>query len=403
MVKENYILNSNRMKYLLLLYDLKDTELLDKLNSNKRKITVDILTDRLYNHKEVNLAFLKKLDKIFGKGLVWYISERDIDAKESSIFLRKDKFNSDLNFSARKIINQFEEQKLDIQLLSKLINYNLDRELDQYSIYNNVKNVKDEIIAKFTEKTEELISKKEIKLRIINDRDYLEKLIRIIESFNVFVFEFIEHKKTKEKSNFSGFFMKPNVIVIKRQQKYMRREIFTLMHEFAHYLIATEEIDELEDNKLNKSNIENWCNDFAFDFLINDYYTEFNNLTLANKENNYYEEEINELYIKTHLSKTAFYTRLLKEKKISTDDYNEIYSKIQESIDKEEIDKKLKDQAIAELTKQDKVKHFGVQKPIQSNLFADILRFNYFEGNIDKGKICKYLKIKGEKFDDFIY
>jgi len=391
------------MKYLLLLYDLKDTELLDKLNSNKRKITVDILTDRLYNHKEVNLAFLKKLDKIFGKGLVWYISERDIDAKESSIFLRKDKFNSDLNFSARKIINQFEEQKLDIQLLSKLINYNLDRELDQYSIYNNVKNVKDEIIAKFTEKTEELISKKEIKLRIINDRDYLEKLIRIIESFNVFVFEFIEHKKTKEKSNFSGFFMKPNVIVIKRQQKYMRREIFTLMHEFAHYLIATEEIDELEDNKLNKSNIENWCNDFAFDFLINDYYTEFNNLTLANKENNYYEEEINELYIKTHLSKTAFYTRLLKEKKISTDDYNEIYSKIQESIDKEEIDKKLKDQAIAELTKQDKVKHFGVQKPIQSNLFADILRFNYFEGNIDKGKICKYLKIKGEKFDDFIY
>ena len=403
MVKENYILNSNRMKYLLLLYDLKDTELLDKLNSNKRKITVDILTDRLYNHKEVNLAFLKKLDKIFGKGLVWYISERDIDAKESSIFLRKDKFNSDLNFSARKIINQFEEQKLDIQLLSKLINYNLDRELDQYSIYNNVKNVKDEIIAKFTEKTEELISKKEIKLRIINDRDYLEKLIRIIESFNVFVFEFIEHKKTKEKSNFSGFFMKPNVIVIKRQQKYMRREIFTLMHEFAHYLIATEEIDELEDNKLNKSNIENWCNDFAFDFLINDYYTEFNNLTLANKENNYYEEEINELYIKTHLSKTAFYTRLLKEKKISTDDYNEIYSKIQESIDKEEIDKKLKDQAIAELTKQDKVKHFGVQKPIQSNLFADILKFNYFEGNIDKGKICKYLKIKGEKFDDFIY
>jgi len=391
------------MKYLLLLYDIKDTELLDKLNSNKRKITVDILTDRLYNHKEVNLAFLKKLDKIFGKGLVWYISERDIDAKESSIFLRKDKFNSDLNFSARKIINQIEEQKLDIQLLSKLINYNLDRELDQYSIYNNVKNVKDEIIAKFTEKTEELISKKEIKLRIINDRDYLEKLIRIIESFNVFVFEFIEHKKTKEKSNFSGFFMKPNVIVIKRQQKYMRREIFTLMHEFAHYLIATEEIDELEDNKLNKSNIENWCNDFAFDFLINDYYTEFNNLTLANKENNYYEEEINELYIKTHLSKTAFYTRLLKEKKISTDDYNEIYSKIQESIDKEEIDKKLKDQAIAELTKQDKVKHFGVQKPIQSNLFADILRFNYFEGNIDKGKICKYLKIKGEKFDDFIY
>ncbi len=403
MVKENYILNSNRMHYLLHLYNLKDNELLDKLNSGKKKITLDILNDRLFNKKEVNLSFLKKLDKLFDKGLVWYISDRDIDAKGSSIFLRKDKFNSDLNFSARRIINKFEEQKLDVQLLSKLINYNLDRQIDNYSTSNNVKDVKNKIIEMFNNKTEELILKKAIKPKIITERDYLERLIRVIESFNVFVFEFIEHKKTKEKSNFSGFFMKPNVIVIKRQQKYLRREIFTLMHEFAHYLISTEEIDELEENKHSKSDIENWCNDFAFDFLVNDYYNEFNDLILANKDNNYYDAEINELYAKTYLSKIAFYTRLLKENKISHIDYNNIYSKILESMNKEEADKKLKEQAIAELTKQDKIKHFGVQKPIQSNLFVDILRFNYFEGNIDQGKICKYLKIKGEKFNDYIY
>ena len=403
MIKELYVLNSNRMSYLLHLYNLKDYELLDKLNSGKKKITLDLLNDSLFNKKEVNLSFLKKLDKVFDKGLVWYISKRDIDAKGSSIFLRKDKFNSDLNFSARRIINRFEEQKLDVQLLSKLINYNLDRQMDNYSTSNNVKDVNREIIEKFNSKTEELISKKAIKPKIVTDRDYLERLIRVIESFNIFVFEFIEHKKTKEKSNFSGFFMKPNVIVIKRQQKYLRREIFTLMHEFAHYLISTEEIDELEDNNPGKSDIENWCNDFAFDFLVNDYYKEFNDLTLANKDNNYYEEEINVLYAKTYLSKTSFYTRLLKENKISHIDYNTIYSKIQESINKEEVDKKLKEQAIAELTKQETVKHFGVQKPIQSNLFVDILRFNYFEGNIDQGKVCKYLKIKGEKFNDYIY
>jgi len=402
MIKEKYTINSNRINYLLKLYNLKDQELLDKLYTGKKKISLDLLNDRLFKQKEVDLSFLKKLDKLFNKGLVWYISKREIDAKGSSIFLRKDKFNSDLNFNARKIINKFEEQKLDVQLLGKLINYNLNRQFNKYSISNNIKDVKEEIIKKFNNKTEELISKKIIKPIIKTEKEYLERLIRIIESFNIFVFEFIEHKRTKEKSNFSGFFIKPNVIVIKRQ-KYLRREIFTLMHEFAHYLISTEEIDQLEDNNQNTSDIENWCNDFAFNFLINDYYKEFNDLILANKENNYYEEEINDLYSKTYLSKTAFYTRLLKESKISSFDYNNIYSKIQESINKEEQDKKLKEQETLEITKQDKVKHFGISKPIQSNLFVEILRFNYFEGNIDQGKICKYLKIKGEKFNDFIY
>lgn len=410
MKKETYILNPNRIKYILQLYNLKDNELLDKLNSGKKKITLDILTDRLYNNKEIDLQFLKKLDTIFGKGLVWYISERDIDAKESSIFLRKDKFNSDLNFSARKIINRFEEQKLDVQLLSKLINYNLDRKIDRFSTTDDVGLVKSKIIEEFEEKEKELIEKNIIKPKANNDREYLERLIRIIESFNVFVFEFIEHKRTKDKSNFSGFFMKPNVIVIKRQQKYMRREIFTLLHEFAHYLINSEEIDEISEksteistHKNNATDIEEWCNNFAFKILINNNEEDFNNLTFANKENNYYKEEINELYKRTYLSKAAYYTRLYKEKKISNFDYNAIYSEILDAINKEEAEKKLKELQNAELSKVDKKAHFGAPKPIQSNLFVDILRFNYFDGNIDQGKICKYLKIKGEKFNDYIY
>jgi len=410
MKKDTYILNPNRIKYILQLYNLKDNELLDKFNSGKKKITLDILNDCLYNAKEVNLSFLKKLDRIFGKGLVWYISDRDIDAKESSIFLRKDKFSSDLNFHARKIINTFEEQKLDVQLLSKLINYNLDRQLDKFSIADDVNLVKSKITTKFEEVEKNLIFKKTLKPKAINDREYLERLIRIIESFNVFVFEFIEHKKTKDKSNFSGFFMKPNVIVIKRQQKYMRREIFTLLHEFAHYLISYEEIDEINDAPNNLENhtnnttaVEEWCNNFAFKVLINNNEDEFESLIFANKENNYYEEEISNLCKKTYISKTAYYTRLYKEKKISNFDYNIIYSKIVDAINKDENEKKLKEQERSELFKQDRVLHFGVQKPIQSNLFIDILRFNYFDGNIDQGKVCKYLKIKGDKFNEYIY
>jgi Zn-dependent peptidase ImmA (M78 family) len=38
------------------------------------------------------------------------------------------------------------------------------------------------------------------------------------------------HNK-KEKANISVFYLSPNVIVLKRNQKFLKREIFTLAHE----------------------------------------------------------------------------------------------------------------------------------------------------------------------------
>ncbi|MFX4971243.1 ImmA/IrrE family metallo-endopeptidase, partial [Acinetobacter baumannii] len=54
---------------------------------------------------------------------------------------------------------------------------------------------------------------------------------------NILVFEFIETHNKKEKANINGFYLTPNVIVLKRNQKSFSREIFTLAHELGHYLL----------------------------------------------------------------------------------------------------------------------------------------------------------------------
>ena len=67
--------------------------------------------EQIFNRKKkVDLSFLKRIDKIFEMGLTWYISDRELPEKQtSSIFFRKDSFNTELNLETRKKVNMFEE------------------------------------------------------------------------------------------------------------------------------------------------------------------------------------------------------------------------------------------------------------------------------------------------------
>ena len=240
-----------------------------------------------------------------------------------------------------------------------------------------------------------LIEKNQIK-KAYTDKDFLKNLIRIIEELNIFVFEFIDHPRKKEKTNFDGLFLSPNIIVIKRQ-KYYRREIFTLIHEFAHLLLDTEEIDEIRDNSFGNSNdLEKWCSTFSFYFLLGDQRDEFEKLSHANSQNEYYKSEISKLYGNSHLSHLAFYTRLVIENKIAQKDYDSKFQEITESIEKQEEEKRIKQELERQLAKEQGKPIIAIQKPIESNLFKEIVKINYFQGNIDEFEAREYLNVKPE-------
>ena len=349
-----------------------------------------ILKDEILS-ENIKLSHLKRIDKIFNKGLHFYLDPKSPEvSKDASIFFRKSKFDADLNIGAKKIVNQFEEFKISLSAISKLAEINTDRVIPIYKVSDNPKNVA-------------------IKIREIlypdfqeRQRDFLKALIAKLAEKNILVFEFIETWNKKEKANIDGFFLNPNVIVLKRQQSSFRREIFTLAHELGHYLLNIEEVDNLDISDLanhNLSNIEKWCNDFAYYFIAGKNAEILQNLEKATAKNDYNFEIIEKISKQTHLSQIAIFTRLLFNKQISIKDYNIIKGDFEEQFRL----RQLEEQKQKELDKLNGVPRGGsVPKPINSPLLISTIQTAFYEGLINEYDVCKSLNITPDKLEKYI-
>jgi len=405
----SFKINPKRLRYILDLYRLSEGEFLEKLKGERKTnvLSSEELKQIFQGKMEVNISLLEKIDKIFEKGITWYISQRDLpENKNISIFFRKEKFNSELNLESRKIISNYEELKFRIQTLCRYINLDLEKKVREYSLSENPKDVVNEIINKFSEIENDLINKKIIN-KPKNERDYLKNIIRIIEEFNIFVFEFVDNKKLDyKKASFDGFFIAPNIIVIRRQQEYFRREIFTLLHEFAHCLINNEEIDEnVTEYAINLTKVERWCSSFSFNFLIGKYNSYIEKLEKAKNENNYLKDEVDYIYKNTYLSNLAIYTNLLLKNKISFEDYTNIKNNIEINVANKLQRKREELEFEKERKKEIGEKVFAqLPKPIESNLFKQIILLNYFDRHINEIDLRDYLKIKPrQRLEEVIY
>ncbi len=398
--------NPSRLKFLLEQYGLSHSDFLNLINANRKNaiLTAESLTAILANKQPILLNHLAAIDKIFEKGISWYLSLHELpEKKKMSIFFRKESFNSQLDFKSKKTIDEFETKKKEIALLCQYINFEPKRILATFSIKNDPKTTSTQVRRIVFERQNILKSQKLIK-DPESDVQYLKNLIKVLESFNIFIFEFIENWNVKRPAIFNGFFMHPNFIAIKNQ-RYTRREIFTLVHEFAHYLLNIEEIDEpIDAAQDNASAIENWCNDFTYYFLIGDFTDALDKIVNADSSNNFAEAIISELYKKTFLSRKALYTHLKIFNRISGADYKKIIAEIDAAITRAQTERKQeaadKRQHLIDQGKE--LPGFG-QKAIPSGLFKEIVTTNYFEGNIDETRLCQYLKIKPENFEREVY
>jgi len=380
-------ININRLLHLLDLYRLSKEDLLLRINEGVKKA----ISENDIFRTEVKLSYLKKIDEIFNKGLSYYIDPTNLKkSKEESIFFRKNKFNAELNLGAKQIVTQFEEEKISLSVLSKLSDLKIDRILPFYTVKNDSKKVAHEI--------------RESLYPVFNKdlKEFLKSLINKFAEYNIFVFEFIETWNKKEKANINGFYLSPNVIVLKRQQKSLRREIFTLVHELGHYLLNEEEIDETVNEDLlnyqSLSQIEQWCNDFAYYFLVGDLNNRIINLEKASEKNDYHITTIESISEKTNLSTFALYTRLLINNKISSSDYKNVSSELYIAyLEKEEKAKKKR-----ELDKEEgRESNARAAKPIQSPLFVKTIQTAFIEGIISETEFCQRMNIKADKIDKY--
>lgn len=379
--------NIARLKYLLTLYKMTADDLLLTISEGlKNPLTKsDILSD------EINVSHLKRVDKVFNKGLHYYLDPKSPEvSQDASIFFRKNKFGTDLNIGAKKIVNQFEEFKISLSAISKLAEINIDRTLSVYTVNDDPKNVAKKIRKDLYPEFNPI------------PKEFLRALISSFAENNILVFEFVETWNKKEKANVDGFFLNPNVIVLKRQQSSFRREIFTLIHELGHYLINEEEIEELDisnfaNNKL--SSIERWCNDFAYHFLAGEYDKSFEQIDKADGSNDYHFDLIESISKRTHLSQIALFTKLLYQKKITQSNYNNI---------KADFDEKYRLRQEEEKKQRELEKLQGIQtggstpKPMNSPLLVSTIQTAFYEGVINEYDVCKTLNISPDKIEKYL-
>ena len=374
------------------LYGVTKVELLKRLNAKRKNPLAE--TD-VFN-EEIKLSILKKIDSVFNKGLTFYIDPKEpTQSKEESIFFRKDNFNAKLNLGAKQIVTKFEEEKISFSTLAKLSDFKIKRSIPVFKITDNP-----EVVASEIRKT--LYPEFNI-----DKREFLKNFISKFADNNILVFEFIETHNKKEKANINGFYLTPNVIVLKRNQKSFSREIFTLAHELGHYLLNEEEIDDnvseinIEYNKLNK--IERWCNDFAFFFLAGQYSKVIDKLDNANSGNDYHHETINEVSKHTHLSTISLYTRLLLSNKISPFNYKQVTDEILASIqDWEEREKERLERERQKAIDEGRKPQASTPKPIISPLYLKTLQSALYNNFINEADFCRKLNVKPEKIGKYL-
>lgn len=373
------------------LFKLSKDDLLNILNEGRKKILteLDVFSD------EIKLSLLKKIDHIFEKGIYYYVDFNPItESSDESIFFRKSDFNSTINLGARKIVNRFEEEKIAFATLAKLSDFKLKRTIKLFKFTDNPKQVAFEV-------REYLYPDFKTK-----SKDFLKSFISKLAENNILVFEFIETHNKKEKANIDGFYLVPNVIVIKRNQKSLKREVFTLAHELGHYLLNEEDIDENTNEYQNPnkqlSEVEKWCNDFAYFFLVGKHDITISNLSTANPNNDYHRDLIDTISASTHLSSLSLYTRLLISGKISMPNYESVKADIIQNIKDWEIEEKRK----MELEKEKALDEgrkliIPAPKPIFSPLYLKTLQNAVNTGLLNEADFCRKLNLKPENIDTY--
>lgn len=360
------------------MYKLSINEFLELIS---QKLSNALTKEDIFSD-EIKVSHLKRIDKLFGKGIHYYLdTSPPVKSNNSSVFFRKSNFGENLNFEAKKTVNQYEKLKLSITATQKLVGLNPIRKLSNYTIKDNPKDVATEV--------RKLINPHFHKTKKVFLKSFIDKLA----DYNIYVFEHIEHHNKKQKINIDGFFLKPNLIVIKRA-KYYSREILTLAHELGHYLLNEEDTYLVNFDKQNLSNTEKWCWRFAHYFLIGIYSNEFEQLQNCNAKNDYNWATIEKISDNTHISKKSLFTTLLLTGKISPINYKKVSA---------EIDDKIKTYEDAQREKRKKEGSKGrAPKALNSPLYESLMRTAYYEGSASEYEVVKNLNLEPAKFDAFI-
>lgn len=375
-------INKGRLDFLLTIYRLSKEELLGMLNEGRKRLYV---IEDVYNDT-IALTALKNIDKIFCKGLLFYQDFTDIKHNAgNSVFFRKKAFETQLNRESIRIVHKFETDKSLLDAYASLSHFSVGTKMDRHSLKESPREVANAVRPLF-------VTEKKCK----KDRDLLVSMIGLCAEQGIYVFEYIEAHNKKDKTNIDGFFLNPDMIVLKRQSYSYKREIFTLAHEIGHCLLGVEEAENVDDatRDAGVSEVERWCNDFAFYLLLGRSASRLDPINAVDSSNDYCHDLVCELSSECNISRTAIYTQLFYSGKLDKVSYASIKSDLDREFCAyvEEAKEKSKNSS----------GHPAPPKPIMSPLFIETMQYALYKGVIEETTFCERTGIKGKNLKKYM-
>lgn len=243
---------------------------------------------------------LNKIDAFIKRGIPFYFLPKPPVENILPSFRIKNN-NARLSPNMEIKLREYESLREEINILMKEDKKPHKRHVNVYTKHDNPTDVADYFRKRFEYNKYDVIKN--------NVKDVFEFIRRNIEYLDIFVF------KDSLNYNLSGIIFLQNKLpplILMNSNEDKAREIFTLLHEFGHYLLNSEEVDAENTNLQHDEDIEFWCNDFAYHFLMNKEIEEKENFSSSNKDSLLDEKNLQSLSRKYKVSKLAFMYRFFK-------------------------------------------------------------------------------------------
>ncbi len=242
---------------------------------------------------------LKKIDTFIRRDIPFYFLEEPPDEK---IFInfRKKHGEYSLDPDIEITLREYEYLREEIKQLIKDENISYVRDFPIYCVKDDPSKIGFEIRKR--------LKINDIDIKAIDSKDLFEYLRGEIERHTIFVFK--DHL---------GYVLRgciflnddlPALILINSTDD-KNAEIFSLLHEFGHYLLNNEGIDAEDINLEEDRDVESWCNSFAYHVLMREENEIKEGFYKENKDELFTPVRLKELSDKYKLSKYAFVFRFL--------------------------------------------------------------------------------------------
>jgi len=334
---------------------------------NVKYFTNEYLEKIIKKQENAQYSDIKKIDTFLKRGIPFYFLD---EVPEERIFPKfRSKYGNFENPEIEKKLREYAELREEIQFLVQEQRLSLKRNIQKYTI--------DDEPAEVANKISKILDFKIKDYEKTNSRVLFEIIRSKIENEDIFVFrDALPHELRG--CIFLDDKYPPLILVNSSDDK--NAEIFSLLHEFGHYLLDMEDIDIDEINANNPSSkSENWCNSFAYFFLINEEIErkeEFMNSDIKEKISDEWLKNLSERY---KVSKLAFMYRLFLLKKITKDDFQDYL-------------RKHKYKQRVGLTGGGN--YYSLLKSRFSRKYIQLVNNNYVDGKISLSETFNYLKVK---------